>query len=504
MLDETISDLGGYKDATLSIRSKGDSADGVWSRLKFEGGVHRVQRVPVTESQGRVHTSAAGVLVYPEPEEVEESPDRRVRPAHRRLPVVGPGRPGRQHHRLGGAHHPPAHRHRRHLPERAHRSCRTRPARMRCWPRGCRRWPRSRRRPTPPPTGPARSAPSTAASASAPTTSRRTGSPTTGSTSRRTTSTRCSTATSTPVRRAGGRRQAVQAAAGMTRLGGCDIRRSASIDAAAVALAEAGVGSPRADAELLAAHAAGTDRGRLAFADTGPRILRTLRRARRAARRSGYRCNTLAGTARVRSGDRRTSVLASFIPRPETEALLEWASPSRCRRRPVIVDLCTGTGALALALSKHWPDARVIAVDDSEDALAYARRNAAGTACRTDAGRRHRAGSARAELDGQVGPSSSPTRRTFPTARPGTRSGRTRSAARAVRRPGRDGGRSIAIVELAASLAAARRSLRGRARRHHVGRRPSKRSPATGRFVDVTRPTRPDRRGPGSSPRSEP
>ena len=72
MLGETTSDLGGYKDATLSIASKGDSADGVWSRLKFEGGVHRVQRVPVTESQGRVHTSAAGVLVYPEPEEVEQ------------------------------------------------------------------------------------------------------------------------------------------------------------------------------------------------------------------------------------------------------------------------------------------------------------------------------------------------------------------------------------------------------------------------------------------------
>ena len=72
VLDETTSDLGGYKDATLSIASKGDTADGVWSRMKFEGGVHRVQRVPVTESQGRVHTSAAGVLVYPEPEEVAE------------------------------------------------------------------------------------------------------------------------------------------------------------------------------------------------------------------------------------------------------------------------------------------------------------------------------------------------------------------------------------------------------------------------------------------------
>ena len=71
-LDETLSDLGGYKEATLAIAGKGDSADGVWSRLKFEGGVHRVQRVPVTESQGRVHTSAAGVLVYPEPEEVAQ------------------------------------------------------------------------------------------------------------------------------------------------------------------------------------------------------------------------------------------------------------------------------------------------------------------------------------------------------------------------------------------------------------------------------------------------
>ena len=72
ILDETFSDLGGYKEATISIASKGDASDGVWSRLKWEGGVHRVQRVPVTESQGRVHTSAAGVLVYPEPDEVEQ------------------------------------------------------------------------------------------------------------------------------------------------------------------------------------------------------------------------------------------------------------------------------------------------------------------------------------------------------------------------------------------------------------------------------------------------
>jgi peptide chain release factor 1 len=66
VIDSVPSDLGGYKDLTLSIRSREPVADGVWSALKFEGGVHRVQRVPVTESQGRIHTSAAGVLVYPD------------------------------------------------------------------------------------------------------------------------------------------------------------------------------------------------------------------------------------------------------------------------------------------------------------------------------------------------------------------------------------------------------------------------------------------------------
>ena len=69
-----------------------------------------------------------------------------------------------------------------------------------------------------------------------------------------------------------------------------------------------------------------------------------------------------------------------FIPRPETESLLEWAVAQPLSSRSVIVDLCTGSGALALALSNKWPDARVVAVDDSEDALAYARRNLAGTA----------------------------------------------------------------------------------------------------------------------------
>ncbi len=73
VLGATESELGGHKDVTVALKDRAadPGQDGVWSRMKFEGGVHRVQRVPVTESQGRVHTSAAGVFVFPEPEEVE-------------------------------------------------------------------------------------------------------------------------------------------------------------------------------------------------------------------------------------------------------------------------------------------------------------------------------------------------------------------------------------------------------------------------------------------------
>ncbi len=66
VLDATESDLGGYKDIRLAVQATGTPGPGEapWARLKYEGGVHRVQRVPVTESQGRIHTSAAGVLVH--------------------------------------------------------------------------------------------------------------------------------------------------------------------------------------------------------------------------------------------------------------------------------------------------------------------------------------------------------------------------------------------------------------------------------------------------------
>ena len=73
VLDKTESDLGGIKDCQVAIKSSStDPSQGVWAHLKYEGGVHRVQRVPVTETQGRIHTSAAGVLVFPEVDEPEE------------------------------------------------------------------------------------------------------------------------------------------------------------------------------------------------------------------------------------------------------------------------------------------------------------------------------------------------------------------------------------------------------------------------------------------------
>ena len=81
ILDSTITGLGGYKDVTVAVKAAGRGSlagtpDGAWTLLKFEGGVHRVQRVPVTESQGRIHTSAAGVLVMPEADPVEITIDQ--------------------------------------------------------------------------------------------------------------------------------------------------------------------------------------------------------------------------------------------------------------------------------------------------------------------------------------------------------------------------------------------------------------------------------------------
>ncbi|MGB8652820.1 MAG: peptide chain release factor 1 [Mycobacteriales bacterium] len=75
VVSATEGEMGGYKDISIAVKSR-DPANPVFGRLKFEGGVHRVQRVPVTESQGRIHTSAAGVLVLPEAEDVDVTIDQ--------------------------------------------------------------------------------------------------------------------------------------------------------------------------------------------------------------------------------------------------------------------------------------------------------------------------------------------------------------------------------------------------------------------------------------------
>jgi peptide chain release factor 1 len=94
VIESQESDLGGVKNISLAVKTRGApvGGHGVWSRLKWEGGVHRVQRVPVTESAGRIHTSAAGVLVMPEAEEVEVTID----PNELRIDVYRSSGPGGQ------------------------------------------------------------------------------------------------------------------------------------------------------------------------------------------------------------------------------------------------------------------------------------------------------------------------------------------------------------------------------------------------------------------------
>ena len=100
VLTSSPTELGGLKDVTVAIASRGAGApgDGVYAHLKHEAGVHRVQRVPVTESQGRIHTSAVGVLVLPEADEADESEllSEAMAPANLRIDVFRSSGPGGQ------------------------------------------------------------------------------------------------------------------------------------------------------------------------------------------------------------------------------------------------------------------------------------------------------------------------------------------------------------------------------------------------------------------------
>ena len=177
-------------------------------------------------------------------------------------------------------------------------------------------------------------------------------------------------------------------------------RLRSAIDSATTLLADAGIDSARYDAEELAAHVAGTERGRLSLLSPPDDVFFDHYNAAVTARSRRVPLQHLTGTAAF--GPVTLSVGPGvFIPRPETEAMLEWAVAQTLPAKPVVVDVCTGSGALALALARHWPYARVIGLDDSDAALDYARKNAAGTPVQfvcadvTDPG-------VLTELDGQV------------------------------------------------------------------------------------------------------
>ena len=141
-------------------------------------------------------------------------------------------------------------------------------------------------------------------------------------------------------------------------------------------LAAAGVASPRADAELLAAHVLGVGRGRLPLIDTirGDELRRFVALTGERAKRVPLQ--HLLGTAAFRHLELAVGD-GVFVPRPETELLAGWGI-GHTTPGATVVDLCSGTGAIALAVADEADPARVVAVERSPAALEFLRRNAAG------------------------------------------------------------------------------------------------------------------------------
>lgn len=152
-----------------------------------------------------------------------------------------------------------------------------------------------------------------------------------------------------------------------------------AIDTAAAKFAEAGIDSARRDAEELAAHLTGADRGRLTLLDGPDEHFAARYRDLVDARCNRVPLQHLTGTTAFGPVTLQVGP-GVFIPRPETECLLEWAARQVFAAEPVIIDVCTGSGALALALARRWPSGRILGIDDSDTALDYARRNCAGSA----------------------------------------------------------------------------------------------------------------------------
>jgi peptide chain release factor 1 len=113
VISESAGDAGGFKEVIARVVGQG-----AYSKLKFESGGHRVQRVPATETQGRIHTSAATVAVMPEADETRDVVVNPAGRARRHLPRERRRRPARQQDRFRGAPHPRAHGHRGRVPGR--------------------------------------------------------------------------------------------------------------------------------------------------------------------------------------------------------------------------------------------------------------------------------------------------------------------------------------------------------------------------------------------------
>lgn len=172
-------------------------------------------------------------------------------------------------------------------------------------------------------------------------------------------------------------------------------------------LEKAGVASPRTDAELIAAHVLGVERGRLPLVPlVDPPVVDAIGRLV-SERSKRVPLQHLTGQASI--GDITLAVGSGvFVPRPETELLLDWGLKLlKGREYPVVVDLCTGSGALALAVAHARPDAVVYALDNDTTALAWARHNADARAAEGDTPIRLYSGDVAdstvfAELDGLV------------------------------------------------------------------------------------------------------
>ena len=148
-----------------------------------------------------------------------------------------------------------------------------------------------------------------------------------------------------------------------------------TIRAAAARLADAGVASPRHDAEELAAHVLGLSRAKLALLDRLPAAATTRYAELVGQRAARVPLQHLTGIA----GFRRLELAVGpgvFVPRPETEVLAGWAIRELAGvEAPLVVDLCAGSGAVALAVADEVPGARVHAVELDPQALAWAERN---------------------------------------------------------------------------------------------------------------------------------